>query len=120
MHTVWSYLVFASSYGHVPGAVNGLNTGGRCMVCVCEGVRGDRCRGWWAGRGVSDVPSLGGHSLTSSLHTTTVCICTLFPCLILTLSYCCASDVMSLVVRLVLVAVCKELDVLSLLNFVNW
>ena len=45
MHTVWSYLVFASSYGHVPGAVNGLNTGGRCMVCVCEGVRGGRCKG---------------------------------------------------------------------------
>ena len=22
---------------------NGLNTGGRCMVCVCEGVRGGRC-----------------------------------------------------------------------------
>ena len=24
---------------------NGLNTGGRCMVCVCEGVRGGRCKG---------------------------------------------------------------------------
>ena len=43
--------------------------------------------------------------------------CALFPCLILTLSYFRASDVeKSLVVRLVLVvAVCKELDVLSLL-----
>ena len=43
MHTVWSYLVFESSYGHVPG-VERLKHGW-LVHGMCEGVRGGRCKG---------------------------------------------------------------------------
>ena len=50
MHTVWSYLVFKSSYGHVPG-VERLKHGWWLVHGMCEGVRGgDRCKGGGACR----------------------------------------------------------------------